>query len=213
MIHAYNELYLDKAQVSLGTMLDFAVNTIHYKIGTFMDLFIGSGNATLFESGNPETLVGRSGIELVYDTLEKSNLNFNIVDYSPVYERSREYWAGWALAFYQWQSSMSFSSINRSIPIETILSMYSAYHEMDVLQFCDHMNKLIQDSQPETNLKRYRTMLGFSQSQLANASGVPVRTIQQYEQRQKNINKAQVDYLIRLSSALNCEITALVEKI
>ena len=87
------------------------------------------------------------------------------------------------------------------------------FHEMDIQQFCDHMDELEKKAQPETNLKHLRTNLGISQRELANSSGVPLRTIQQYEQRQKNINKAQVDYLIKLSSALHCDITALIERI
>ena len=42
---------------------------------------------------------------------------------------------------------------------------------------------------------------------------MPVRTIQQYEQRQKNINKAQAEYLIMLSDVLCCEVIDLMEKV
>lgn len=52
----------------------------------------------------------------------------------------------------------------------------------------------------------------MSQRELSELSGVPLRTIQQYEQQQKNINKAQVEYLVRLSQTLCCEITDLLEK-
>ena len=37
------------------------------------------------------------------------------------------------------------------------------------------------------------------------------RTIQQYEQRKKNFNKAQAEYLVRLSKALYCEPEDLFE--
>ncbi len=43
-------------------------------------------------------------------------------------------------------------------------------------------------------------------------SGVPLRTIQQYEQRQKHINKAQAEYLVMLAKALCCEVDSLLEK-
>ena len=52
-----------------------------------------------------------------------------------------------------------------------------------------------------------------SQRELAELSGVPIRTIQQYEQRQKRINKAQVEYLLNLSKALCCEMECLIEKV
>lgn len=63
----------------------------------------------------------------------------------------------------------------------------------------------------DTALKRMRQLTGLSQSGLASASGVPVRTIQQYEQRQKDINKAGYIQLVSLASALNCEPASLLE--
>lgn len=48
---------------------------------------------------------------------------------------------------------------------------------------------------------------------LVGKSGVPIRTIQQYEQRQKNINKAQVEYLLKLSTTLCCDVESLIEKV
>lgn len=40
---------------------------------------------------------------------------------------------------------------------------------------------------------------------------VPLRTIQQYEQKQKNINHARADYVIRLAKALYCRPEDLLE--
>ena len=91
--------------------------------------------------------------------------------------------------------------------------MYDCYHEMDIQHFVDRMNERYHIARPYTNLKRMRQKAGFSQSELAELSGVPVRTIQQYEQRQKNINKAQVEYLLMLAQALCCRVEDLVEKV
>ena len=49
------------------------------------------------------------------------------------------------------------------------------------------------------------------QKQLAELSDIPVRMIQHYEQRQKNINKAQTEYLVKLSKVLNRDIEDLLE--
>ena len=84
---------------------------------------------------------------------------------------------------------------------------------MDIRHFVDKMNDLYLSAKPDTNLKRKRNQAGFSQKELAELSGVPMRTIQQYEQRQKNINKAQVEYLLKLSTALCCEVESLSEKV
>ena len=128
-------------------------------------------------------------------------------------DRSEEYWTGWALAYYQWETSMSFAEITRYVPILDIQALYSPYHEMDIRQFCDKMNELYQAAKPETNLKLFRQRAGLSQRELAEQSGVPLRTIQQYEQRQKNINKAQAEYLVLLSRVLCCGMEDLMEKI
>ena len=68
-----------------------------------------------------------------------------------------------------------------------------------------------QESRAETYLKKLRQRAGLSQSVLAEETGIPVKTIQQYEQRRKDINKAQVEYVIRLSKALCCEPQDILE--
>ena len=65
---------------------------------------------------------------------------------------------------------------------------------------------------PETNLKRIRMAKGYSQKQLAELSGVSLRSIQMYEQRRKDINKAQSDSLFHLAKALGCTMEDLLEE-
>ena len=84
---------------------------------------------------------------------------------------------------------------------------------MDIRQFVDKINELYRTAKPDTNLKMLRQRAELSQRELAELSGIPIRTIQQYEQRQKNINKAQAEYLVALSKVLCCEMEDLVEKI
>jgi len=60
-------------------------------------------------------------------------------------------------------------------------------------------------------LKVIRTKVGLSQSQLAHKSGINVRTIQNYEQGVKDINKAQAIKLYKISKVLNCSIEELLE--
>ena len=84
---------------------------------------------------------------------------------------------------------------------------------MDIQQFVDKMNQLYRTARPDTNLKSLRILAGLTQSMLADEAQVPLRTIQQYEQRQKDINKAQADTLLRLARVLNCGVEDLVEKI
>lgn len=62
-----------------------------------------------------------------------------------------------------------------------------------------------------SNLKRIRTEIGLSQSELSEASGVNLSMIQFYEQGVKDINKAQGATLYRLAQALRCTIEDLLE--
>lgn len=56
-------------------------------------------------------------------------------------------------------------------------------------------------------------MLGScTQAELAKRSGVGLRSIQMYEQRNKNINKASAETLYRLSKVLGCMMEDLIEK-
>ena len=213
MIHAYDKIYLDKARTALGRMLDFAVYDLKYDIEDFFALFITSGIAARFEKGDYSVIVGMSGVELAYKVLELTKGEENRIKPQYSAERSEEYWAGWALAYYQWDTALSFEEIVRAVPMKRIVQMYSPYHEMDIRQFCDKMNELYRTAQPETNLKALRQRSGLSQRDLAEQSGVPLRTIQQYEQRQKSINKAQAEYLFMLARSLCCEIEDLLEKV
>ncbi|MBQ7954803.1 MAG: helix-turn-helix transcriptional regulator [Lachnospiraceae bacterium] len=212
MIRAYDKVYLDKARTALGRMLDFAVYDLKYDIAEFFDVFIKSGVATQFGSGDFSVIVGMSGVELAYEVLEQSGVKYDRMKPNYTINRSEEFWTGWALAYYQWETSLGFDEIVRYIPIKDIMALYSPYHEMDIRQFVDKMNALYRSVRPETNLKFLRQQAGLSQRELAELCGVPVRTIQQYEQRQKNINKAQAEYLVMLAKVLCCSVDELIEK-
>ena len=213
MIRAYDEVYLEKARVALGRMLDFAVHDLKYDIGDFFELFLRSGVANRFETGDFSIVVGKSGVEIAYEVLERLEIGHDRIRPNYAAGRSREYWAGWALAYYQWATSLRMNEIVQYIPMKEIVALYSPYHEMDIRQFVDKMNDLYRVAKPDTNLKIWRQRSGLSQRTLAILSGIPVRTIQQYEQRQKNINKAQAEYLVALSKVLYCSVDNLLEKI
>lgn len=211
MIHAYDKIYLDKARTALGRMLDFAVYDLNYDIATFFELFIKTGISARFETGDFTLLAGMSGVELAYEVLEQSGTELPRITPNYTINRSEEYWTGWALAYYQWETSMSFAEIVHYIPIKDIIALYSPYHEMDIRQFVDKMNALYKAAKPETNLKLLRKISGLSQRELAEQSGVPLRTIQQYEQRRKDINKAQAEYLVMFAKVLCCNVEELIE--
>lgn len=207
MINAYDKIYLNSAQKSLATMLDVAVNEWKYSLQEFYDKFLKSMESVKFSRGDVGTIAGKSGVELAYDVLgvderEMTDLPIN---------RSPEYWTGWVVAYYQWYSGTTFQHLEKEIPITVIFEMYGTYHEMDILQTVDEINRRRMGSRALTYLQLYRKQMGLTQKELAEAADIPVRTIQQYEQKVKNINKAQAEYIIRLSKVLCCKPEELFE--
>lgn len=213
MIHAYDKNYLSLAQKNLACMIDYMVNELNVPLNTAWQYFLMSEMSVRFERGDCSVVAGISGIELACNVLKQANVSVSQENNRLTYERSTEYWTGWAIAYYQWDTGLRFNEINHAVSIDEVCMMYNPYHEMDIRQFADKMNELYRLRKPETNLKRYRTLSGFSQSMLAERVGVPVRTIQQYEQRKKEINKAHAETLLRLAKVLNCNMEDLIEKI
>lgn len=90
--------------------------------------------------------------------------------------------------------------------------MYYTLHEADVSKFADIADARIREHFAETNLKCIRTAYGCSQAELAKKSGVGLRSIQLYEQRQKDINKASTESLYKISKVLGCAMEDLLER-
>ncbi len=192
-------------------MFEYAVS-YGYSPNVFWNVFASSEVAKQIEKGNPRFLVGYSAIDLLYQVVNGNMQDGDLLKISPFFNRSRFYWAGWALAQYQNYKNISFFDINKAFPIERVLKLYDTLHEADITKFFDVANDYIGKSKKDTNLKRIRTAAGLSQKQLSEISEVSIRNIQMYEQRHNDINKAQADILYRLSKALGCTMEDLFEE-
>jgi len=213
MIHAYNEEYLDDAMKNLGDMVDYAVHACHYEPDEFLDLFIFSGIARQFENGNPKYVAGMSGVELAQTVLRNTNGITEFPDALLSEEYGREYWAGWILAYYQWIRHRRFEDIvTDGLPLSKICDMY-VLHEADPSKFVENADIIIEryKRQRPTKLQIIRKARRFTQQQLSEVSGVTLRMIQLYEQRQNDINKAQVNVVVNLAHALGCDVEDLLE--
>ena len=213
MAHAYSESYLDDAMQNLGDMLDYALVDCDYAPDEFFSWFITSGIAKKFEKGNPKYVAGMSGVELAREVVFLTTGSY------PTKERvikdfvGREYWAGWILAYYQWYGNVKFSDMaENGLSLSEVLSLY-ILHEADQSKFVDAANEIIRRHKLEkpSKLTTIRKARGFTQGQLAQQSGVALRMIQLYEQRQNDINKAQAGTLLSLAKVLGCEMQDLME--
>lgn len=212
MTHAYQEIYLSKAQSVLGDAFDYAVNICGIPGNDFVKLFIASSISKRMENGEPACLTGKSGIEIVREIVEETKGQELQTEPKDRFERSREYWIGWAVAYYQWYSGRKYRDIFKVISFEELQKMYYTLHEADITKFVDIADLKIREYFSETNLKRIRTAYGLTQAELAKRSGVSLRSIQMYEQRNKNFNKASADTVYRLAKVLGCMMEDLIER-
>ncbi len=239
MTHAYDKILLERASDSLGRMLDFSVHSLRQDAASMMEFFCASGLASLFERGDIRVIAGMSGIELAYETLERSGLTYERTTPRHTRTLSAEYWCGLVLAHAQWESCLPFSVILRSFSAAGFASEYSrertvfldslpldiseteraarsaAFGRNFAEDAADSLVSALKGAGSEgagdTPLKIMRIKNGLSQSQLAEACGIPLRTIQQYEQRQKDLSRARAEYLIAFSKVLNCDPASLLE--
>lgn len=212
MIHAYQEIYLNNAQAALGDAFDYAVNVCHIPGSDFIKLFINSTVSKRIENGEPEYLVGKSGIEIIIDILEETTGQTPNINLQERFSRSKEYWIGWAVAYYQWHSGRKFSDIFKAITFNDLQQMYYTLHEADITKFVSIADARIREFFIDTNLKHIRITHSYTQKALAKKSGVSLRSIQMYEQRNKNINKAKAETVYKLAKVLGCSMEDLLEK-
>ena len=205
-MNAYSDLYINEAQDWLGEFLETSVCVLNMELKEIWKRFVFSHYSLLFGAGDPFTICGKSGSEAAFELCGKrvDNLPF-------IYDRTPEYWLGWALAYYQWERNIPFAFITNNVDIEVMLLMYKKYHEMDITHFCEEIDRLMHLHKKEANLKKMRMSRGYSQKELAEITSIPIRTIQQYEQKQKNINNAQANYVLTLAQALSCSPKDILE--
>lgn len=209
-IRAYNEIYLESAQDVVGHMFDFAVNELGIPADEYMGIFAGSSYCREMERGNPAYVAGRTGPEITHLVLEEAGYRYLDAKEVMYSDKSPEYWVGWALAFYQWYTGREYKYIIRVIPFSDILKMYPVYHEMNIMKFVEALNEMIEARCPQTALRYYREVLNISQRELSERSGVPLRQIQLFEQRRRDIRKSQASTVLRLSKALGCKMEQLI---
>lgn len=211
MTRAYDISYLNDAKETLGLFFDYLINDCGMEPDFAASVFVSSGFAEQFGRGNPVVIAGMSGIEMAEEVIKSS---YRAGDAPPRVWReghTAEYWAGWALAYYQWFSGRTFRDIFDRVRLSEIISMYGVYHEMDVSVFADDLDIKCRVPLPEPRLKKIRENRGLSQAELAKASGVNIRSIQMYEQRVNDIDKAQAQTLYKLARVMGCNIEDILE--
>lgn len=211
MIHAYNKVYLNDVQKLMSNMFDYALYDMNIDPDMFMTIFISSKYSKLIEQGNPYIVSGKSGVEVAQAIISSYMPDTTFPDIKFSLDRSPYYWAGYVLSYYQWYTAKRFKDILKRIKISEILSMYKLYHEMDITNVIEALNEKYDNVVLPTNLRIIRENRGLSQSELSKFSSINIRSIQLYEQRVNDIDKAQCQTVYKLALALSCDMEDLLE--
>lgn len=210
MTYAYSELYLDDAMEALGSALEYAVLVANMDGQTFMDIFNTTDISREFARGNVKYISGMSGIELCRLVLSQCGMPLPTETDLPHIDYPPEYWIGWILAYYQWYSGKSFANICRVLKYDALYNLYGVLHEADPSKAVTVFDDMMQ-AHKETNLSIQRKNKCLTQDELANLSGVSVRSIQLYEQKVNDINRAKYHHLSALAKVLGCEVEDILE--
>ncbi len=211
-------LYLDDLREGLGMMLSVAVNSWGIDGQHVADAFLVSGLAHEFERINPVFVAGKSGIELASLLCPYIGIKPGAAPSAPEpWEPSPDYWLGWSLGLFQVKTAKSYRSVFSKLPYCELVGMYHPLHEAPEEKFIEALcDRLRATTRPhslegdETNLKLLRQRAGLSQSQLARLSGTGLRSIQMFEQRQRDIARARAEDVIRLARVLQCDVAELL---
>ena len=202
MIRAYNEMYLSDVMYNLAALFDIAINAMEIDPNEIAEKFVSSKVASGIESGNPDYISGKSATEMLSEILEKD------VPYNQVpLDRSPEYWAGWVLAYSQWYLNKPFKELLDAVPLSSLIAKYHPYHEAPE----EKTAEWIEDNLPVKNkLTYFRKLRKLSKKQLADLSGVNIRSINYYEEDRSLLRKAQAETLYALAKTLDCTIEDLL---
>lgn len=215
-MHPYDIDRLDAAMDALGKAFDFADKHLSGGMDEFYRLFADSPMALTFDGPDAHPAIESSGIELVLAVtgssatggLEALLLNERRL---PRGERGRARWCGRALARHQWETGRSFHEIYLYLSPESLRELYGQHGTLPLDEVSNIIEQDFARSASPTRLRRRRDAAGLSQTELARASGVSLRAIQQYEQRKKDINHARAISVLHLARSLGCRIEDLLE--
>lgn len=213
---AYPYLYMNDARRCLGEFTSYVSQAIE---GTSCDnalnIFMISSLAEPFENGDPRVVCGLSGIELYHMVTKEAGL---ARDYSPYEgyiqdEDSSAYRAGALLAYCQWMTGLSFSEILSSISFDRLQALCEENEGMNSEEAAVIIRRRMAARRPySSNLQAARKRLSLSQKELAALSGVNLRTLQQYETGDKDINRAAAETVEALARTLFCPAGRIMER-
>lgn len=215
-MHPYPEDRLDDFMSTLGKAFDFADKHLPGGLESFYELFVNSALARSFDGPDANPRVSGSGIELVLAVCEgetSTGLDMMLMNErrrSKAFQ-DRAKWCGQILAYHQWDTGTPFRSIAMYLSLQDLFELYETHRIASPRVVSLEITESLAKKSTPTRLRFYRAEAGLTQVALAESSGVSLRSIQQYEQRKKDINHAQAHSVWRLAQALGRQMEDLLE--
>ena len=212
---AYDVLYLEDAMSCLACFFDYAAWDYGAEGFGVANLFASSQLARQFETGAPWVVSGRSGIELFWDMCGELGCDDEqaMIEQGFRPDRTPEYWAGWIAAYVQWRFALTFRTVFDVLPFDVLVDLNDPWHEASEERVARLFAERMTSYRGQTNLARMRSACGYTQRELAELSGVSLRSIQMYEQRNKDINRAQASAVAQIARVLHCRVEDLLEPV
>ena len=188
---------------------------------SFLLLFCISGLAEKWESGIAFELYAMNPEELYTAVMKEIGLEpeMQVENQEAVPEQESEgnpddeklSWTGKIIDYIHKKTGKGFSSILEDISFRELEVLYEPLKALSMEQSFQVIREKIRQKGKKTWIQRIRRRRGLSQRELAEQSGVNLRTLQQYEIRDKDIDKAGAAKLLAMARVLSCRPEELME--
>ena len=156
-----------------------------------------------FEKSNVTRIAFSSNDELYKELFNDENNDYKESPYD-IYG-----WLGYVYVHLFFRFKITFEMLFIALPIETAISMYPLYHEMDITQLFEYFVEVLRPSSLSLVMKKR----GFTMKKLSEASNVPFTTIRSLKLGYRDIDKLEVFKTVLIASALNVKIESLLKEI
>lgn len=204
-------LYCDDVMGSLAAIFDIGVHVCGCDGQEVADAFIVSGLAHEFERPNPVFVAGKSGIELCEFLLSYVGSDYKFDGSCNRFVPTPDYWLGWVLGYFQMATCVPYKRVFKALSYRELVGMYYPLHEAHEDKFVDALLDELYPMTAASQLKARREEAGFSQAELSRRSGAGLRSIQMYEQGNRDLSKARAADVLRIADVLGCTVADLVE--
>ena len=203
--------YLKDAMRTLGEAVDYAVNDCGVPLGPFLELLVAAEVGEALRISDPRVISGLSGVELAREVMAKSGMGVGGPEPAEKTAASKEYRIGRAIACYTVGMGCGLRELMRLISAEDLEKLSENVPEGDEGQWITGIHRKLKRRSSVSRLQVQRKISGLSQRQLAELSGVNIRTLQQYEIRSKDLSKASVSSVNALADVLGCRPEDILE--